>query len=146
MNMKKTIKYIFYFIVLIFFLWWFFLSHVTFLKKEREISDRNGEYIAKYYNPLPINLFGVYYQITERDPIFVVLYDKHGKYIGQSSPFNMTRSFVFFDANPTLPEKNPKDLLDNHFYIVIVGDGLDDAYDIDINHKKWWSKILKYFH
>ncbi|MBD2815969.1 hypothetical protein ID850_14615 [Xenorhabdus sp. Flor] len=148
MMVKKTAKYILYFMLLMFFLWWFFLSHVTFLKESdilNEINSGESEYYAKYYKPKPINLFGMYLTIIEQEPIFVVLYDKNGKYIGQTSPFKMMNMYSFFEGNPTLPEKNPQDILDTHFYIVIVGD-FESAYDIDINHKKWWSKILQYFH
>ncbi|MDE1474867.1 DUF6201 family protein [Xenorhabdus bovienii] len=148
MIVKKTAKYILYFMLIMLFLWWFFLSHVTFLKESNTLNEVNSgesDYYAKYYKPKPINLFGIYLTIMEKEPIFVVLYDKEDKYIGQTSPFKMMNMYSFFEGNPTLPEKNPQDILDTHFYIVVVGD-FESAYDIDINHKKWWSKVLQYFH
>ncbi|WP_038198333.1 DUF6201 family protein, partial [Xenorhabdus bovienii] len=112
MIVKKTAKYILYFMLIILFLWWFFLSHVTFLKESDTLSEVNSgesDYYAKYYKPEPINLFGIYLTIMEKEPIFVVLYDKEDKYIGQTSPFKMMNMYSFFEGNPTLPEKNPQD-------------------------------------
>ncbi|WP_337928946.1 DUF6201 family protein [Xenorhabdus sp. PR6a] len=146
MKILKSIKYIFYTLVMFFLLWWFFLSHVTFLKEGDMVKaiNSNDNFFAKYYEPYPTNLFGLYISLTESQPVFVVLYNKDNNYIGQSSPFNMVGKYTFIDTVSFLPKKEYKKPLDHSYFIVIEGE--DDAYDIDINHKKWWSKILQYFH
>ncbi|HEK1720529.1 TPA: hypothetical protein SMT55_002672 [Proteus mirabilis] len=108
----------------------------------------NKVYQAYVYKINPINPIGIYLYITETEPVYVVLY-KDEQYLGQSSPFTMIYSYSVLQSNPTLPieitEKNNSSL-DDSFYIVIAGENIDNAYEINKKNKKWWSFILQYFH
>ncbi|MDC9581078.1 DUF6201 family protein [Xenorhabdus sp. PR6a] len=127
-----------YGLISIFFLWWFFLSHVTFFPssfKEGEFEKDN--YLVEFYSPLPVNLFGMYYNINYPRPYFAVLY-KDNNYVGQSSPFYIDNDYAMIGSAYSFPN-------DKHDYFYIVC-AYCDGYDISIKEKKWWSKILQYFH
>ncbi|WP_387462814.1 DUF6201 family protein [Photorhabdus sp. RM323S] len=143
---KNTMRKILFSILGVILLWWFFLSHVTFLKNKAEIHEsKNDGYIAKYYKPLPVNLFGMYFLTVERESFFVVLYDINNNYIGQSSPFYMSGIINVLERNPMFPNNDDSDPFNDRF-VVVNSEDFSNAYEISINHKKWWSKILKYFH
>ncbi|MEX0448068.1 DUF6201 family protein [Xenorhabdus sp. SGI246] len=146
MILNNIVKKILFFMLGIIFFWWFFLSHATFLMDKFKLYENtNGEYTVKYYKPLPINLFGMYFLTVERPPVFVVLYDVNHNYIGQSSPFYMAGKFDVLGSNPMFPN-NDKSTPFYDSFIVVNSDDFSNAYEISIDHKKWWSKILQYFH
>lgn len=144
-----SIKKIVIFISLLILFWYFLLAHVTFFNKDLLFKKiENNVYQAYVYKIIPINPIGIYLYITETEPVYVVLY-KDEQYLGQSSPFTMIYSYSLLQSNPTLPieimEKNSFSL-DDSFYIVIADEKIDNAYEINEKHKKWWSSILQYFH
>ncbi|MBD2786229.1 hypothetical protein ID858_16270 [Xenorhabdus sp. DI] len=146
MTLNNLMKKILFFILGVFFFWWFFLSHSTFLMEKFKIyEDTNGEYTVKYYKPLPTNLFGMYFLTVERPPVFVVLYDINNNYIGQSSPFYMAGELDVLGSNPMFPNNDNSDPFHDRF-VVVNSEDFSNAYEISINQKKWWSKILQYFH
>ncbi|MDC9582728.1 DUF6201 family protein [Xenorhabdus sp. PR6a] len=133
MKVSKLLKYG---VISIFFLWWFFLSHVTFLPSFLENGEREkDDYHVIFYTPLPVNPLGIWYHINYPRPYFAVLY-KDNKYIGQSSPFYISNDSDMMGDNYGFPDD-----MDDYFYIVCC-----EEYNISINHKKWWSQILQYFH
>ncbi|MDS0787439.1 DUF6201 family protein [Proteus vulgaris] len=141
----KIIKYT---LLTLFLLWWFFLSHVTFTTSWLySASFKNEHYQAAYYHPAPINFFGIYFWLVNEQPVFVVLYDKEGKYIGQSSPFVIASNIHLLGGENVLPKTYEYDKkyggYDN-FYL--NGGSFTDDYLISTKHKKWWSYILQYFH
>ncbi|MBD2790143.1 hypothetical protein ID858_16755 [Xenorhabdus sp. DI] len=112
------------------------LSHVTFTFPFLEKGEfKEGDYKVVFYEPAPINFVGVYYYINYKRPYFAVLYN-NDKYIGQSSPFYIDDDYAMMGNSYSFPNKKF-----DYFYIVCC-----DEYDISINHKKWWSQILQYFH
>ncbi|MFC0179010.1 DUF6201 family protein [Thorsellia kenyensis] len=134
------IKKITYTIGVIIFLWWFFLAHVSFsdFSDKEWIYRENEQYIAKTYTPKLINPFGLYFHLMKEDPTYVVLFDKNGRYLGQSSPFFIDHGLAMDGGQ--LPENDAM-----QFYIVSLNDYTDE-YIIPVNNKKWWSYILQYFH
>ncbi|MDC9594203.1 DUF6201 family protein [Xenorhabdus sp. IM139775] len=142
MKLSKLLKYG---IITMFFLWWFFLSHVTFATNSFFITeDRNDNYVVRYYYPAPINIFGMYFRIIKERPHYVVLYDKDNNFIGQSSPFVIPSSIHILGSEHILPNMSIGNEQDQRFYI--SGEPFDGAYTIPVKEKKWWSKILQYFH
>lgn len=141
----KIIKYP---LLTLFLLWWFFLSHVTFTTSWLySASFKNEHYQVAYYHPAPINFFGIYFWLVNEQPVFVVLYDKEGKYIGQSSPFLIASAIHVDGGESFLPETNEYDKKYEYYdMFYISGEPFDGKYNISTKHKKWWSAILQYFH
>ncbi|CDG17721.1 DUF6201 family protein [Xenorhabdus doucetiae] len=141
----RAIKLMKYGIIAIFFLWWFFLSHVTFTIGSFYVTDsKNNDFMVKYYYPAPINLFGLYFWVVSELPTYVVLYDKDNNYIGQSDPFCMPHSIGIYGSEYILPDISKGDEYYERFFI--SGEPFDGSYTIPVKEKKWWSKVLQYFH
>ncbi|HEK1720530.1 TPA: hypothetical protein SMT55_002673, partial [Proteus mirabilis] len=110
-------------------------------------SFKNEHYQAAYYHPAPINLFGIYFWLINEQPVFIVLYDKKGKYIGQSSPFLIASAIHVDGGESFLPETNEYDKEYEYYdMFYISGEPFDGKYNISTKNKKWWSSILQYFH
>jgi len=120
----------------IFFLWWLLLSHVTFFTEEK-FTINNDFCKIKIYQVMPFNLIGLYSSMMVGDiPVYAVLFDKNGQYIGQSSPFKIIGLYVLVNTNL----QNDCNNLQKSFFSLV------DEYNISSNHKKWWDFILFYFH
>ncbi|MCI7224241.1 DUF6201 family protein [Fusobacterium sp.] len=119
--------------------WWIFLSHVSFMSEKNLLfihNDVNSDYIARWYITKSINPIGIWFNINnETTTSFVVLIDKEGNYIGQSSPFYLSSW-----ADSHLPTTKS-----NQFFS-LGGPELESAYSISIHKRKWWDYILKYFY
>jgi len=85
--MKIALK----FIGCIFFVYWFFLMHVSFNQTSNDFVDNeystNHQFKVATKRILPVNAIGLFCMLTTEAPVYFVLYDSHGRYIGQSSPF-----------------------------------------------------------
>jgi len=128
--------------LLLFF--WLVLSPVSFFGKFNyayESRSPDGQFYAVAYYVLPTTPYAAYQRFINKD-IFVVLYDKQGKYLGQSSPFHFSElEGVFGDA-----VFFPGELTgDDSFSINGVNDYVD-GYSISSQHKKWWSLIISLLH
>ncbi|MDC9583272.1 DUF6201 family protein [Xenorhabdus sp. PR6a] len=140
----KIVKYIKHVVITAIFLWWFFLSHVTFFFSYKNFEMNNGDFIAKYYYVLPVNIIGIYSWIFHYQPEYVVLYDKEYNYIGQSSPFCLSNGIA--GGEHILPEKKLMSKNKYYAYLNVSGGRCQDEYTIPVKEKKWWSQILQYFH
>ncbi|WP_105233800.1 DUF6201 family protein [Escherichia albertii] len=141
MKSKRIIKLLLLFFLLFF---WLVLSPVSFFGKFNyayESRSHDGQYKAVAYYVLPTTPYAVYQCFINKD-IFVVLYDKDGKYLGQSSPFHFSGvEGVFGDA-----VFFPGELTgDDSFSINGVSDYVD-GYSISSKYKKWWSLVISLFH
>ncbi|QOL15189.1 DUF6201 family protein [Dickeya dianthicola] len=112
--------------------------------KVDEIHSNNESYKAVLYNPLPLSPLSIYHIFSIDGPaVYIVLYDKNGKYIGQTSPFHFINRY---DLNPIL-FVFPGDEFDgerDNFNLLI--DGYGDAFKINIHHKTWWSWWFSLFY
>ncbi|MEG0368320.1 MAG: DUF6201 family protein [Coprobacillus sp.] len=128
--------------LLLFF--WLVLSPVSFFGKFNYAYDTtspDGQFKAVAYYVIPTTPYAVYQLFINKD-VFVVLYDKDGKYLGQSSPFHFSElEGVFGDAIFFPGELSG----DDTFSINGVNDYVD-GYSIPSKHKKWWSLIISLLH
>lgn len=128
--------------LLLFF--WLVLSPVSFFGKFNyayESRSPDGKFNAVAYYVLPTTPYAAYQRFINKD-IFVVLYDKDGKYLGQSSPFHFSElEGVFGDAIFFPGELSG----DDSFSINGVNDYVD-GYSISSKQKKWWSIIISLLH
>ena len=123
---------------------WGVLSPVSFFGRFNQVyvsSSSDGAYKAVAYYVLPTTPYGIYQMFIRKD-IFVVLYDKNDRYLGQSSPFHFSDvEGVFGDAVFFPGELS----CDQSFAINGVNDYVD-GYTIPAHHKMWWSRIISIFH
>lgn len=134
---RKLFKCVMFFL----FIWWFFFAHVSIKTEKYKLYSLYDEnYIADWYKPNNFNLIGIYFNLHyfSDQAQYVVLRNKDGTYIGQSSPFNM---------NPYWGEKyasfpNEKKRTFGSLY-EMEKEGL---YDISLDERKWWDYILIYFY
>ncbi|WKV48969.1 DUF6201 family protein [Dickeya fangzhongdai] len=134
-------------IIILSFSFFFSLAPVSLnltYNKVDEIYSKNKSYKAVLYNPLPLSPLSIYYIFSIDGPaVYIVLYDKNGKYIGQTSPFHFLNRY---DLNPIL-FVFPGDEFDgenDNFNLLIDGHG--DAFKINIHHKTWWSWWFSLFY
>lgn len=123
------------------------LSPVSFnlsYNKVDEVYSKNKQYKAELYNPFPFSPLSLYQIFSIDGPaIYIVLYDKNGKYIGQTSPFHFINRY---DLNPILfvfPGDEFEGETDN-FNLLI--DDYGDAFKINVYQKTWWSKWFSLFY
>lgn len=87
------------FVILLFI--WFVFSPVAFFGKFNYIYEKvsqDGQFKIVAYDILPTTPYAAYQNFICND-IFLVLYDKKGKYLGQSSSFHFSEfDGVFADA------------------------------------------------
>ncbi len=128
--MKKILKLM---LLLFFLFWWLVLSPVSFP------DDKDSDYIYSSDNNWKLVLSPVL--IT--NPIsliqwfenkkYIVLFDKDGNYIGQSSPICLMRFDEFDEYDVFFPSKS-------HAKLLFLPEDCD--YTIPIGEKRWWSKII----
>ncbi|PWD60313.1 DUF6201 family protein [Pectobacterium parmentieri] len=123
------------------------LSPVSFnltYNKVDEFYSKDKHYKAVIYNPFPFSPQCLYHIFSIDGPaVYIVLYDRDGKYIGQSSPFYFINRY---DLNPILfvfPDDESEGEKDN-FNLLI--DGYGNAFKINIYQKTWWSKWFSLFY
>ncbi|MCI4029379.1 DUF6201 family protein [Dickeya dianthicola] len=141
-------KFIFSTIMIVFFLYLIFLLPVSFHNEVNKIDGirggREGDYLAVVYRPKPEGFLSIYNAVIyDHFPVYIVLYDKNKKYIGQTSPFHFLNRY---DLNPIL-FVFPGDEFDgesDNFNLLI--DGYGDAFKINIHHKTWWSWWFSLFY
>jgi len=130
---------------MLFLVSWLALSPVAFFgdfnKAHEQISD-DGQYRAVAYYVLPTTPISLFQWAFSSD-IFLVLYDKHGNYLGQSSPFRFTDQYIVFGNDVFFPDEI--DGNEKSFSINGVNDFVE-GYTIQVNHKRWWSQIISIFH
>lgn len=156
--MLKILRYTLYLVGFLLFLWWFLFAHVVFYKRELTYMqyETKNHVIVKHYVSSPINPIGIYYWLTTGDgmvfnggnPLFIILYDKNGKYLGQTSPFYMMDIFSYAGGN-SLGKYVADELQGDDPNEISLSLGLEPAetaYTVNIKHKKWWSIILQYFY
>ncbi|HGH4614301.1 hypothetical protein KKZ45_00750 [Enterobacter bugandensis] len=123
---------------------WLVISPVAFFGKFNcayEKISPDGEFKVVAYNVLPATPYAAYQSFICND-IFVVLYDKNGRYLGQSSPFHFSElDGVFADA-VFFPGDIPGE---ESFSINGVNDYVE-GYTIPVNNKRWWSQFISAFH
>ena len=128
--MNKLLKLILLTFLVLFLSWWLVLSPVSFLDKESSYyaysSDKNWKL---FISPLAMTTPLSFIQALEGKR-YIVLFDKNGKYIGQSSPF----CFMWLDGYDVIFPEGKNDSL------LFMPENCD--YDIPVNEKKWWSKII----
>ena len=141
----KTVKYT---LATLVFLWWFFLSHVTFTTDGLYSGSLSNEgYQAKDYHPAPTNFFGLYFWLVNEQPVFSVLYDSEGRYLGRSSPFLIVSSVHLGGGENVLPETYDYDKkYDRYDSFYITGEPFDGRYTISAKNKTWWSWLLQFVH
>ncbi len=74
---------------------------------------------------------------------FLVLYDNHNNYLGQSSPFGFTNQSNIFSNDMFFPDE--VDGNEKSFSINGVNE-FTEGYTIPIEHKKWWSVFYSIFY
>ncbi|EMH4161408.1 hypothetical protein RJ498_000612 [Pluralibacter gergoviae] len=123
---------------------WLVLSPVSFFGRFNYVHDSRSpdrEFKAVAYYVLPTTPYAAYQRFVKKD-VFVVLYDKDGKYLGQSSPFHFSElegilgDAVFF----------PGELTKDSSFSINGMNAYVDGYSIPSHHKKWWSIIISLFH
>lgn len=136
--MKKLAK----FFTVLLAVYWLLFAHVSlnFLDETPPISQvsEDGRYKVVFKSVYPVNPIGLYCLLTKDwAPIYFVLYDANGDYIGQSSPFACYWSW----SNVALIFPGEASTLDKNSFLV-----LDDEYhgelDISTKNKRWWSVLL----
>ncbi|ECF6079136.1 hypothetical protein CSM33_002499 [Salmonella enterica subsp. diarizonae] len=93
--MSKTVIF-----VILLFIWFIFFTCSIFGKFNYiyEKASQDGQFKIVAYDILPTTPYAAYQNFICND-IFLVLYDKKGKYLGQSSPFHFSEfDGVFADA------------------------------------------------
>ncbi|HIF9336531.1 TPA: DUF6201 family protein [Photobacterium damselae] len=128
--MKMFFKLIFLMLSLVLLVWWLVLSPVSFPDDKYSYSiDSSDKKWKLVISPIamttPLSLIQAF-----EDKKYIILFDKNGKYVGQSSPFCFMR---FDDYNVLFPSKPKEDL----GFLPELCD-----YSIPIDEKKWWSKII----
>ena len=139
--MKKLAK----FFTVLFAVYWLLFAHVSlnFLDETPPFSQvsEDSRYKVVFKSVYPVNPIGVYCLLTKDwAPIYFVLYDANGDYIGQSSPFACywawSSAAFRFPGEEFTPDVNS--------FVV-----LDDEYDGELNistvDKKWWSILFSLF-
>lgn len=138
---KITIKIFLPTIVLAF---WLVLSPVAFFcdfNLAYSESSPDGRFKVDAYYVLPTTPYGLYQRFINKD-VFVVLYDKNGKYLGQSSPFHFSEmEGVFGDA-----VFYPGEVVGDDSFSINGVNSYVDGYTISSRSKKWWSKIISILH
>ncbi|PJG59917.1 DUF6201 family protein [Aeromonas cavernicola] len=146
--MRKNISYILILVSAISLILWVLLGHVLYkdIKNDYAIKSRDGYFTAYINHIKPFNPIGVYCQITSDTPAFISLYDKEGRYLGQSSPFTCISAYeianVLFPRDGKLPHEAPSP--EDSLFGAAMGEHEKDM-EIDINNKRWWSIILTPF-
>jgi len=97
--------------------------------------------IVAYY-VLPTTPVSFFQWIFTGD-VFLVLYDKHNNYLGQSSPFWFSDQFDIFGNAIFFPDD--ADGNEKSFSINGVND-FTEGYTIPVEHKKWWSIFYSLFY
>ncbi|PSU84701.1 hypothetical protein C0W35_22605 [Photobacterium kishitanii] len=116
--------------LLTFLFWWLILSPVSFPDNENSYSSYSHDGKWKLVT-VPISPTTPLSFIQEMgDKSYVILFDSDSKYIGQSTPFCFMR---MDDYNILFPSKTYKN-------VGVLPEDCD--YDIPINEKKWWSKVI----
>ncbi|EPO4111695.1 MULTISPECIES: DUF6201 family protein [Enterobacter] len=124
---------------------WMILSPTAFFGRFNQASEQisaDGEYkvVAHYVLPTtPISLF----QWMFNGDVFLVLYDNHNNYLGQSSPFGFTNQSNIFSNDMFFPDE--VDGNEKSFSINGVNE-FTEGYTIPIEHKKWWSVFYSIFY
>ncbi|PSU86506.1 hypothetical protein C0W35_22255 [Photobacterium kishitanii] len=128
--MAKYLKLILLLLFPFFLFWWAVLSPVSFLDDSYSHTiispDKKWEIvISPVTMTTPLSLI----QGLEGKR-YITLFDNNGNYIGQSTPFCIMRMEQY---NIIFPSKD-------RLYLGVLPENCD--YDIPINEKKWWSKII----
>ena len=124
---------------------WMLLGHVVYKNIEHDyaISSSDGRFTAYISHVEPYNLIGLYCLFSTENPAFVVLYDKKGTYLGQSSPFACISAYhisnLLFPGDGKLVDEGVSEK--ETVFGAAMGDHESDM-EIDIGNKRWWSIIL----
>ena len=125
---------------------WLVLSPVMFFgsfNKVHEVYSENGDYKVVAYSVIPSTPYSLYQHYINYD-VFLVLYDRYGHYIGQSSPFSFSNQWQIFSDDVFFPGNGVKGY-EGCFAINGVND-FSEGYIIPVEHKKWWSIVIGYFY
>ena len=128
--MKKYLKVILLLFIPIFLFWWAVLSPVSFPDDSysRTIISPDKKWkivISPVAMTTPLSLIQGF-----EGKRYIILFDTNGNYIGQSTPFCIMRMEQY---NILFPSKERR-------YLGVLPENCD--YDIPINEKKWWSKVI----
>ncbi|MCX7132242.1 DUF6201 family protein [Aeromonas sp.] len=139
--MKKLAKIL----TVIFAVYWLLFAHVSlnFLDETPPFSQvsEDGRYKVFFKSVYPVNPIGLYCFLTKDwAPIYFVLYDSNGGYIGQSSPFACYWPF----SSAALVFPGEANTLDKNSFLVL-DDEYDGELDISTEKKRWWSILLSPF-
>lgn len=131
------------FVMMLLFVW-LVLSPVAFFGDFNYAGEKispDGKYKAVAYDVVPTTPYAVYQSFIRND-IFVVLYDKNGRYLGQSSPFKFSEYDGVFSDAVFFPGEIAGD---NSFSINGINDYVE-GYTIPVDKKRWWSDMLSIYH
>lgn len=107
-----------------------------------EQTSEDGMYRIVAYYVLPTTPVSFFQWVFNGD-VFLVLYDKHNNYLGQSSPFGFSDQFDIFGNAIFFPDD--ADGNEKSFSINGVND-FTEGYTIPVEHKKWWSIFYSLFY